>query len=148
MQGARKPVARDPGGETTPEDRAIDLLEEAWESGAAKGQKLALQALELWPDCIEGDTPQGDEYYTPAFAWKGSAQPAQRLCQHLFLAARRKCHLGKRQIRPKNPRNCSKTSMERCKPTGMASMNCLRAGVKLRWRPVWLTPGASPGQDI
>lgn len=36
----------------SPEDRAFDLVDEAWESGTAKGQQLARQALELWPDCI------------------------------------------------------------------------------------------------
>lgn len=36
----------------TPADRAFDLVDEAWQSSAAKGKKLAAQALELWPDCI------------------------------------------------------------------------------------------------
>ncbi|MFZ2897979.1 MAG: hypothetical protein WA004_05125 [Saprospiraceae bacterium] len=50
LQG--KPLPEIPEEELTPEDRAYDLVDEAWSSSAAKGQKLAMQALELWPDCI------------------------------------------------------------------------------------------------
>jgi len=49
---AGAPLPDIPEEELTPEDRAFDLVDEAWSSGAAKGQKLARQALELWPDCI------------------------------------------------------------------------------------------------
>lgn len=46
------PLPDIPEAERSPEDQAFDLVDEAWESAATKGQKLALQALDLWPDCI------------------------------------------------------------------------------------------------
>jgi hypothetical protein len=46
------PLPEIPEAASSPEDRAFDLVDEAWESGATKGQQLARQALELWPDCI------------------------------------------------------------------------------------------------
>lgn len=46
------PLPDIPEGERTPEVRAFDLVDEARGSSATKGQQLALQALEHWPDCI------------------------------------------------------------------------------------------------
>jgi hypothetical protein len=34
------------------EDKAFAMVDEAWQSSLAKGQKLAQAALDLWPDCI------------------------------------------------------------------------------------------------
>ena len=41
-----------PAGELSPEDKAFDLVDEAWQSAGAKGRKLAVEALQIWPDCI------------------------------------------------------------------------------------------------
>ena len=49
---AGSPLPGIPEEELTDEDRAFDLVDEAWDSSPAKGRKLAVQALELWPDCI------------------------------------------------------------------------------------------------
>lgn len=46
------PLPEIPEDDLTPQDRAFDLVDEAWKSSAAKGASLAWQALELWPDCI------------------------------------------------------------------------------------------------
>ncbi|HAD13590.1 MAG TPA: hypothetical protein DCF33_14280, partial [Saprospirales bacterium] len=46
------PLPEIPEDDLTPQDRAFDLVDEAWESSAAKGASLTWQALELWPDCI------------------------------------------------------------------------------------------------
>jgi hypothetical protein len=50
LQG--QPLPEIPEEEVTPDGRALDLIDEAWSGSAAKGQQLARQALELWPDCI------------------------------------------------------------------------------------------------
>ena len=47
-----KPLPEVPAGDLTPEDKALGLVDEAWQSAGAKGRKLAGQALQIWPDCI------------------------------------------------------------------------------------------------
>lgn len=47
-----RPLPDLPDEDLTPEDRALDLVDEAWQSPVAKGKKMARQALETWPDCI------------------------------------------------------------------------------------------------
>lgn len=47
------PLPDIPEAEQTPEDKAFDLADAAWQSSSlAKGKKMAEQALEWWPDCI------------------------------------------------------------------------------------------------
>lgn len=46
------PLPDIPEEERAPEDRALDLVDEAMQASTAKGQKLAEQALEIWPDCL------------------------------------------------------------------------------------------------
>jgi tetratricopeptide (TPR) repeat protein len=46
------PLPEIPENEQNDEDKALDLVEQAYASRPAVGKKLALQALERWPDCI------------------------------------------------------------------------------------------------
>lgn len=47
-----KPLPETPDEDLTPEDKALDLVDEAWSVSAAKGKELAQKALDSWPDCI------------------------------------------------------------------------------------------------
>ena len=59
-----KPLPEMADEDKTPEDRALDLVDEAWQSSKTKGRELANEALEIWPDCLPAYEYLGNSYTT------------------------------------------------------------------------------------